>query len=158
TLAVRDLRLASRDQQIAVEGSFGRAGEALSVTLNGIELAGIDALMLRPPQLSGRLSGTSTIAGTTEAPQIHAELRVDQGGFRQSHYDALSGTVDYRENGMTLATRLQQNPTAWITAKGYIPAAALRPPPANAPRGRHEAASPADTIDLHIDSSPLDLG
>jgi hypothetical protein len=64
-VSVKDLRLESAGgQQITADGSFGAAGDALNVTLINVDLATVDALMLRPPQLSGRLNSSSTVAGT----------------------------------------------------------------------------------------------
>ena len=122
-VAVQNLKLVSGDQQIAADGMFGRPGDALSVTLNNVDLAGVDALLLRPPQFTGRLNASSTITGTTDAPHVKADFQVNQGGFRQYRYDTLSGTADYAGKGITLDARLQQNPTTWATAKGYVPVA-----------------------------------
>ena len=122
-IAVQNLKLASGDQQIAADGTFGHPGDALSVTLSNVDLAGVDALLLRPPQFTGRLNGSSTITGTTDAPHVKADFQINQGGFRQFRYDMLSGTVDYAGKGITVDTRMQQNPTTWATAKGYVPTA-----------------------------------
>ena len=157
TVAVNDLRLVNGNQQMGADGTFGRSGEALTVTLANVDLASVDALLLRPPRLSGRLNATSTITGTKEAPHVKGDFQVNRGAFRQFHYDALGGTVDYSGKGVTLDAKLQENPTAWITAKGYVPTAAFALSAAAA-RPHHEAASPDDRIDLHIDSSPIDLG
>jgi autotransporter translocation and assembly factor TamB len=157
SIAVRDLRLASANQQIAADGSFGHASDALEVTLSNVDLAGVDALLLRPPQFSGRLNASVTIAGTKEAPGVTGDFQISQGGFRKFRYDALTGKVEYSSRGVTLDARLDQNPSAWITAKGFVPAAAFRAAAASTPRTGSADASP-DRIDLHIDSSPIDLG
>ena len=52
----RNLELVNGDQKISAEGTFGRPGDALKVTLDNIDVASVDALLLRPPQLSGRLN------------------------------------------------------------------------------------------------------
>ena len=53
TVAVNGLTLVNGDQQIAADGTFGRPGDALKVTLTNVDLASVDALLLRPPQLTG---------------------------------------------------------------------------------------------------------
>ena len=53
--------------------------------------------------------------------QVSGRFDVNQGGFRQFKYETLGGTVSYEGPGITLDTRLQQNPTQWFTAKGYVP-------------------------------------
>jgi autotransporter translocation and assembly factor TamB len=156
-VAVKDLKLVSGDQQIAADGTFGHPGDALKVTLSNVDLASVDTLLQRPPQFTGRATADATITGTTDAPHVAAAFHIDKGGFRQFHYDALTGTVNYSGKGVTLDTTLQQNASAWITAKGYVPTSAFRLGVA-AGGEHHEAPSPEDRIDLHLDSSQVDLG
>jgi autotransporter translocation and assembly factor TamB len=160
-VSVKDFKLVSAgDQQITADGAFGRSGEALKVTLNNIDLATVDALLLRPPQLAGRLNAESTITGTKEAPAVDADFRINQGGVRQFHYDTFNGKVNYGGRGATLDVKLQQSPTTWITAKGYVPIAAMNAAKPGAARAHHDAGSvpAADRFDVHVDSSPIDLG
>jgi dienelactone hydrolase len=119
-IAVQNVKLVSGNQQIAADGTFGHPGDALSVSLTHVDLASVDAMLLRPPQLTGRLNASSTITGTQDAPHVKADFQVNEGGFRQFRYDMLSGTADYAGKGITLDARLQQNPTTWATAKGYV--------------------------------------
>jgi translocation and assembly module TamB len=169
---VEDLMLVNGDQQISADGSFGHAGDALKLTLNNVDLASVDAILLRPPQFSGRAKASATITSTASSPatsssvvsgfsrtpQIKADFQISQGGFRQFHYDRFSGTVDYGGKGIMLDTKLQQNPSQWMTAKGYIPATAFKTPANGAPRAHHEALAAEDRIDLHVESTPIDLG
>ncbi|MGE3955766.1 MAG: translocation/assembly module TamB domain-containing protein [Vicinamibacterales bacterium] len=160
-IAVERFRLRNGDQEIAAEGVFGQ-GDALTVTLRNVDLAGVDALLLRPPQFSGRLDASATVGGTREAPDIAGRFEVNQGGFRQFRYDTLAGTVSYQPTGITVDTRLQQNAAQWITAKGHLPVALFSPATASTDAERRatghvEPATPADRIDLTIESSPLDL-
>src|SRR5581483_11802094 len=102
---------------------------------------------LRPPQLSGRLNATSTIAGTKDAPDVSAEFKVDQGGFRQFRYESFGGTMKYDNAGITVDSRLQQNPNTWLLANGFLPKALFS-----------NSGDKGARIDFHIDSSPIDLG
>src|ERR1019366_1169390 len=52
TVAVSGLTLVNGNQQMTADGAFGTSGDALSVTLTNVDLAGVDALLLRPPQLT----------------------------------------------------------------------------------------------------------
>ena len=63
-VAVKNLTLVNGDQQIAADGTFGRPGDALKVTLTNVDLATVDALLLRPPQLTGTLNASATSRGT----------------------------------------------------------------------------------------------
>jgi autotransporter translocation and assembly factor TamB len=158
-VTVKDLKLVSGDQEIIVEGTFGRPGDALKVTARNIDIATVDVLMLREPQLAGRLNATSTISGTKEAPDVQAELKIEQGGFRQFRYDSLGGTVNYRDQGVTVDIRLDQNATTWLSAKGYLPLSLFKPQTAENRAAAHGAAfNPEDRIDFHVDSSTIDIG
>jgi autotransporter translocation and assembly factor TamB len=157
-VGVKDFVLVSAngDQQITADGAFGHPGDALTVTLTNLDLAGVDALLLRPPQFFGRLNATGTIGGTKDAPLVKGDFRINQGRFRQFGYDTLGGTVDCRRKGLTLDATLQQNPHAWVTAKGFVPTALFTA--LGTAAGHEEPATDADRVDVRIDSSPIDLG
>ena len=159
-VAVQNVTLANGAQQIAADGTFGRPGDALKVTLTNVDLANVDALLLRPPQLTGTLNASGTVTGTTAAPDVKADFRVDKGGFQQYRYDSFGGTVNYAGSGVTLDTKLQQNPTTFLTAKGYLPTALFNGGTTAADRAAAHGAPVAqgDGIDLHVESTPIDLG
>ncbi|MGH9143959.1 MAG: translocation/assembly module TamB domain-containing protein, partial [Vicinamibacterales bacterium] len=160
TVAVNGVTLVNGGQRMAADGTFGRPGDALKVTLTSIDLAGVDALLLRPPQLTGTLNATGTVTGTTEAPAVRADFRIENGGFQQYRYAAFGGSVSYAGPGLTLDTRLDQDPTTYLTAKGYVPTALFKGGGSGATRSAAHGApvAPGDRIDLHIDSTPIDLG
>ena len=159
SIAVSDLALINGDQRIAADGSFGRQGDALEVTLENVDVANVDALMLRPPQFAGRANATATVTGTKEAPEVAARFEIGQGGFRQYRYDSFGGTVKYGGAGITADTRLQQNPTTYLTAKGYLPMALFKSDVAASRDAAHGIAiAKADQIDFHVESTPIDLG
>ena len=160
-IVVRDLKLVNGDQQIAADGTFGRPGDALKITMRNVDLAAVDALLLRPPQLNGRVDATGTLQGTAQALHGNAEFQVNKGSFRTFQYDAFAGTVDDDGRGLTVDATLRQNATQWITVKGYVPRALFTPPAgALIPSSASHAAVVAheDRVDLTIDSSPIDLG
>src|SRR5262249_17934461 len=140
-------------------GTFGRPGDALKVTLNNIDVASVDALLLRPPQLSGRLTATATVSGAKDTPLVKTDFQVTQGGFRDFHYESVKGTVDYAGKGLTVDARRQQNPTTYRTGKGYGPVAVFSATSAEARAAAHGAATAdEDRIELRVESSPIDLG
>jgi len=158
-IEVKNLELVNGDQKISAEGTFGRPGDGLQVTLTNIDVASVDALLLRPPQLSGRLTATGVVSGSKDTPRVKADFQVTQGGFRDFHYESFNGTVDYAGRGLTVDTRLQQNATTYLTAKGYVPVAVFSPASDEAHAAAHGAEAAAeDRIDLHVESSPIDLG
>jgi autotransporter translocation and assembly factor TamB len=154
-VTVKDVRLVSGDQEIAAEGSFGNAGNSLRFTVTNVDLTNVDRLLLREPQFTGRANASGFLTGTREAPHVDAAFRVDGGGFRQFKYEALTGKVVYSGPTLTLDTRLQQNPTQWLTAKGTLPVALFSRP---APAEDGVPPVPPPSMDVTIDSSPIDLG
>lgn len=158
-IAVSNVTLTSGDQRISADGRFGKAGDTLKVTLENVDLASVDALLLQEPRLSGRLNASGAVTGATDAAQVKADFRINQGGFRQFHYDTFGGSVEYVGAGLTLDAKLEQNPTTFITAKGYVPTAAFKGGSAEQRESAHGApARPEDRIDLHVESTPIDLG
>ncbi|MEP7304911.1 MAG: translocation/assembly module TamB domain-containing protein [Acidobacteriota bacterium] len=156
---VKDLQLVSGEQQITADGTFGAsnavAHEPLAIGVKNLNLSNVDAVLLRPPQFSGVLNASATIAGTAEAPQAEADFDVTSGGFRNFHYESLKGTASFNGSGLTVDSELRQNPTASLRVNGYIPAAALRTPAPGTPTA---ASSPDRGFDLHVQSTPVDLG
>jgi autotransporter translocation and assembly factor TamB len=146
-VAVEELKLASGAQQISADGRWGTPGDALKVTLKDIDMATVDALLIRPPQLTGTLNATSTISGTRDTPNVDADFGITHGSVHQVKYDSFKGTVKYSGNAVGLDARLQQSPTAWIEAKGDVPVALLN----------GTAPSSTEPVNLHVDSSPIDL-
>jgi autotransporter translocation and assembly factor TamB len=157
-VSVDQVTLVNGNQQIAADGTFGGGG-GLKVTLTNVDLANIDVMLLRPPQFTGTLNASATVSGTTAAPEAKGNFKIERGGFRQYGYDSLGGTVNYAGSGLTLDTTLQQNPTTFLTAKGYLPTALFKGVSA-ADRARAHGApiAEADRVDLHIESTPIDLG
>ena len=102
---VKDLRLASGDQEIAADGTFGKSGEGvepLNIAVKNLDLSTVDALLLRPPQFSGRLNASATVSGSVDAPRVKGEFAVNQGGFRGFRYEAFKGTAAYDGTGVTI--------------------------------------------------------
>ena len=155
---VENLTLVNGDQKIGADGTFGRPGDALKVTLSNVDLATVDAMLLRPPQLTGRLNASATLSGTKDAPDVDAQFDVKQGGFRQFKYDSLGGKATYAGPGVTLDATLQQNPTTFITAKGYLPKALFGGAQGEHTGGHEAPVAKGDAIDFHVESTPIDLG
>jgi hypothetical protein len=64
---VENFKLVNADQQVTADGAYGHAGDSLNVTASNVDVAMIDALMLRPPQLSGRLNATAAVTSRRRA-------------------------------------------------------------------------------------------
>jgi autotransporter translocation and assembly factor TamB len=161
-MTVDKAHLVSGDQEIVADGQLGAEGSAIDVKLTNVDVARVNAILLQPPQFTGRLNATATVEGTREHPIVNGQFQIDNGGFRQFTYQSFGGTLRYEPRRLTIDSKLQQNADQWITAKGYLPAAlftAMRAEEVGASETGHvEPASPDDRVDLTVDSSPLGLG
>ena len=154
-IEVKDLRLVSGDQQLAVNGAIGSPGASLAVRAENVDIAQLDQLVLLNHGMSGRLDVTATVSGATDAIRAQGEFSLTQGAFRDFTFQSLGGDVKYGGSGITVDVRLQQDPEHWLTASGYLPTALFQ----SARRGE-EAKTPAEGshIDLRVESSRIDLG
>ncbi|HEY7290688.1 MAG TPA: translocation/assembly module TamB domain-containing protein [Vicinamibacterales bacterium] len=143
TVSVENFRLTNDGQRIEASGTFGQPEDALTVTLDNVDVATVDALLLREPQLAGRLNASAKISGTKENPRVDGKFAIDAGGFRRFKYQTLSGTAVYADGGADVDAWLEESPTSWLVAKGYVPVT-------NDARRRAYA--------LRVDSSAIDIG
>jgi autotransporter translocation and assembly factor TamB len=161
-IAVKDVRLVSGPQRLAVDGAFGGPGDTLTARAEAVDVAGVNALMLGQQQVGGTLSATATVTGTREAPRADATFSITNGSFRDFKYQSLEGAVVYAVDGVRLDTRLSQTPDAWIAAKGFVPAAFFKAPDPAATAAHtadeHLAAPPGEQLDVSVKSSTLSLG
>jgi autotransporter translocation and assembly factor TamB len=155
-IEVDALRVASGDQQIEANGVLGSNTEGLRVHAENVDVAQLDQLLLGEQRLAGRLNADVTVSGPVDAPRAEGEFALNQGAFRQFAFESLSGKVDYVGKGVNLDVRLQQSPSARLTATGYAPLSLFR---RNAePREGHETPTEGEGIELQISSSEIDLG
>ncbi len=161
-IAVKDMRLVSGAQRLAVDGAFGGPGDTLTVRAEAVDVASVNALMLGQQQVGGTLSATATVMGTREAPRADATFSITNGSFRDFRYQSFEGTVVYAVDGVRLDTRLSQTPEAWIAAKGFVPAAFFKAPDPAATAAHtadeHLAAPSGEELDISVKSSTLSLG
>ncbi|HXD74173.1 MAG TPA: translocation/assembly module TamB domain-containing protein, partial [Vicinamibacterales bacterium] len=148
-IIVKDLALtdaAARQQQLLVNGTFGKPGEQLTAELKGVNLGIVDAFLLRPPQLAGTIDAKAVVSGTSDAPVVDAGFAIRDGKFKNVPWQSFTGTAKYTPAGVALETTLKQSESQWLTAKGELPMSFLR------------GKKTGDRLDLHVDSSTIDLG
>ena len=143
---VKDFSLVNGQQQVRAEGSFGKSGNNLTVNLENVDLGIVDAFLVRPQQLWGTVNAKAVVSGTSDAPIADAEFTIEKGRFRQVPYEAIAGKAKYTPASLSLDTRIQQNADQWLAAKGELPTSLLKGQKTN------------DPINLHVDSSTVDLG
>jgi len=159
-IAIDNIRLVNGNQLIAANGVVGSATEPLKVQVQNVDVAQLDQLLLLNHGVSGRLNASATLSGKTDALKADGKFDLTQGAFRQFKFETLGGTVGYGGTGMNVDIRLQQNPQAWLTAKGYVPKALFTSTNkgGEATPHTHETAPSGDSIDLQIATSRIDLG
>ena len=161
-VAVQHLALVNGPQRLAIEGAFGRPGDTLQVHATTVDVASLNTILLGTQPIGGTLNADATISGTREALRAQGQFSVAKGSFRTFKYETLEGNVQYAPDGIRLDTTLTQAPGAWIAAKGFIPAAFLKPSEAGAAAAaathEHEAGRPGEQFDLAVTSSTLSLG
>ena len=75
-----------------------------------------------------------------------ADFAIANGRFRDVPWQSFTARRSTRRRTSSLDTKLQQNESQWLTAKGELPMSLVR--------GQRNH----DRIDLHVDSSTIDLG
>lgn len=156
-IAVQNLQLVSGDQRITADGVFGSPTETLQVKVENVDVAQLDRLFLGNQQLAGRLSADVSITGERSTPKVEGTFALTSGAFRMFTFESLGGSVDYVGRGVNVDVRLQQNPSAWLTAKGFAPLSLFRATP-DGLKGTHRDPAPGEAIDLQVASSDIDLG
>jgi translocation and assembly module TamB len=155
-LTIKDLRLASADQTLDVGGSILMQGEeptgSLEVHARNVDIAQLETLLLQNRGLSGRLTADATLSGTLAKPIVDGKIEVRDGGFQAYKYQSLVADVDYLGNRITLDAALQQAADVRITAKGTIPTSLFEKA-----AGNHVAATAEDAVDVHLQTTSIDL-
>jgi autotransporter translocation and assembly factor TamB len=146
TIDVKDFSLVNGSQEIRAEGAIGTSGSNLDVYLKDVDLGVIDVFLVRPQQLWGTVNAKAVVSGTTDALTADAEFTIANGRFRQVPFESITGKAKYTPTHVVVDTKLQQNESQWILAKGELPTSLFK--------GQRSD----DRIDLHVDSSMVDLG
>ena len=153
-----NVRLVSGDQSLAVNGTLalgsGTPTGAIDVKATNVDLKQLETLALQNRGLSGRLNADATISGSTAAPDVTGKIEVTNGGFQNYQYQSLTADVDFKGTRLGLDATLRRSPTEYLTAKGSVPTSLFKA----SPTGEHVEPAPGDAIDLHVKSSPINLG
>ena len=127
----------------------------LKFTMTNVDLAAVDALLLRPRafQRCGRRHGHSAghPAGAAGQPPSSSE----QGELPEVSVETFAAWW-ITKAGADGRCQVQQNATQWITAQGYVPRALFTPSrrrPAPSAADHHGVVASEDRIDLTIDAA-----
>lgn len=157
---IENLKLVNGAQTIAAHGAIAlndaEAPATLTVEARNVDIAQVQRLALQDRGLTGTLSANATLVGSIKAPAVKGHVEIHDGGFREFKYQSFVADAGYDQDTVTLDARLQQAPGVALTARGTLPISALRPTPPDQ-RG-HVPAHGADTIDVRVQSTQIDLG
>ncbi len=158
-IEVRDLTLANGDQSVSVSGTFARGDTprlgGVTVNARNVDLAQLEKLAMQDRGFTGRLNANATLTGNASAPDVTGHLDVENGAFQQFKYQSLTADGTFANQRIGLDARLVQAPGIEITAKGTLPMSAIT---ARREGYAHVETAPGEAIDLHLQSTPIDLG
>lgn len=131
---------------VAIGAASDALANDLNVRLDNVQVRDINELLMGRRSLEGVLNASAEIRGTRSDPRVQSTFALTDGNVQGVAFESLSGTAGYEGRAVTLDARLQQNPTAFLTAVGTVPV----------PKGPGEH-SRAETFDLTVKSSPIDI-
>ena len=150
------LALASGSQKIEAAGAVAigdataravPADRPLRLTLTDVDLAAVDRLAKTGRDLGGILNGTATASGDLLAPEATAHVAVRDGKVGGFTYQSLDATVGHDATAARIEARLDRG-AEWLTVRGTLPPA---------PVLRDDARRNTAPVDLHVESSAIDL-
>jgi autotransporter translocation and assembly factor TamB len=154
------VKLVNGDQFLDVDGSFSLGDNpeigAIKVRAQNVDIAQLEKLALQNRGFTGRLNADATISGSAKSPSVTGRASVVDGAFQQFKYQSLTVDGTFQNDRIGLDAKLVQGPGVELTAKGTVPLSALRSRPSTP--GGHVATAAGDEIDLHVQSSQIDLG
>ena len=166
-LTVRDVRLANGPQQITASGVIDLTSDLKGDLtkpaerrrrriVHRIDDRGSECRprpARRPDRGGSRPRRTAQREGKCRRidrdPVADVELSVTGGAARDFKFERLGGRLHHDNRGAKVELRLDQSPTAWITADATLPNVRIL---------RDQQARNAAPIDVRVASSPLDLG
>ncbi|HEX5215212.1 MAG TPA: translocation/assembly module TamB domain-containing protein [Vicinamibacterales bacterium] len=148
-VTVKNLELTRGDSRIRVDGAIApntRESSAIDVTVERVQLADLNSVLLGTRNIAGQLDGSARIEGTMSDLRVSGSAAVTQGSVDGVAFDRLDAKADYTAGAVTLDARLQAGTSGELSARGSMPT-------------RFGASAPADArpFDLTIQSNRLNL-
>ncbi len=124
TVTVEKLLIASRDQQIVLDGSVSLAEKQdLRLQIDQFALTTLRPLLPQTPAVEGILSVQVHLTGTAAAPSVVGSAELDNLRIAGQEYERLSTAVTYKEKQAGLQLTFQQDATHALNATGDLPLA-----------------------------------
>jgi autotransporter translocation and assembly factor TamB len=121
-IAVEHFALINGARRIALDASIVPArAQNLTLHARAIDLAVLRLLMPRGQQIAGALSTDIMISGTSNAPLIQANLRVNGLTMNSQRLGDLNATADYKPSNAVLDVTLHQDDSHQLRLSGDVP-------------------------------------
>ena len=131
---------------IAIGTASANAANDLNLRLDNVEVQDINELLLGNRSLAGVLNASAEIRGTRNDPVVQSDFAVTAGTVEGVKFNALTGKASYSGRAVDVDARLEQTPSAVLTAVGTIPV----------PDGPGSTAR-TEEFDLAVKSTPIDI-
>ena len=148
-VTVKDLELTRGDSRIRVDGAIApntRESSSIDVTVERVQLADLNSVLLGTRKVAGQLDGSARIEGTMSDLRVNGSAVVTQGNVDGVSFDRLDAKAGYASGAVTLDARLQAGESGELSARGSMPT-------------RFGASAPVDAppFDLTVQSNRLNL-
>jgi TamB, inner membrane protein subunit of TAM complex len=122
-LEIENFQLARGDSSIRIEGtaSANAANQSLVVTVEHLQVADVNTLLLGTQRFSGIANGTARISGSLSEPAVEARMSVTTGQIQGVAFDSLAGQVSLGKGQLTLDAALEAGTAGRLTATGTMP-------------------------------------
>ena len=131
---------------VAIGASSANLANTLNLQLENVQVQDINELLLGNRALAGVLNATAEIRGTRSDPVVQSSFAVTAGTVEGVKFNSLAGTAKYSGRAVDVDARLEQTPSAILTAVGVIPV----------PDGPGATAR-TEEFDLAVKSTPIDI-
>ncbi|MBD2103678.1 translocation/assembly module TamB [Leptolyngbya sp. FACHB-261] len=149
-LTLAPLRFASGEQVGEFTGRVGGTRQAGQVRLANIPVENLENLLRLPFDATGTLSGTATLAGNLDNPQLlDGQLVLNQGQLNGTPLEQANSTFNYRDGRLSFDSTLALANSGPTVINGSIPY--------RLPFARVEPASNQLRLDLNVRNEGLAL-
>lgn len=152
SVTVENLVLQRGAQRVTASGTIAigtrsaNLANDLNVRLENVEIQDINELLLGNRSLSGVLNARAEIRGTRNDPVVQSDFAVTGGTVEGVKFNSLAGNATYSGRAAEIDVRLEQTPSAVLTAVGTVPVP-------NGPGSKTRT----EEFDLVVKSTPIDL-
>ena len=140
------------DQAVSARGTVGigassaNFANSLAIRLDNVQMQDVNELLLGTRSVEGVLNARAVIQGTRNDPVVDSDFAVTAGVIEGVKFNSFSGEAHYTARAVELDARLEQSPTAVLTAVGTIPV----------PNGPGVSTRTTE-FNLAVKSTPIDI-